>query len=252
MRACLVAVAMLLPVMAPGLAPGLASAAEIKLMCPAPMRTSVVELVAQFEKATNHKVNIVHIPSRFIVERVTAGEPVDAVLLTASAADGLIKAGKLARRVDYAKSSIGVAVKSGAPKPDVSTVEAFTRTMLAAKSFARNEGAESGIHVLHVFEKLGIADEMKAKTKAMPVNTGYVAQLVASGEVEIAAQQMPELHAVAGVDPAPLPAELQLIIPFVVGVSASPQDAKATEELVKFLAAPAAASVLKSKGLNLP
>ena len=243
-RAFVVAVAMMLP--------GVVSAAEIKLMCPAPMRTSVVELVAQFEKATQHKVNIVHIPSRFIVERVTGGEPVDAVLLTQNAADGLIKAGKPARRVDYAKSSIGVAVKSGAPKPDVGTADAFKRTMLAAKSFARNEGAESGIHVLRVFEKLGIAEEMKAKTKAMPVNTGYVAQLVASGEAEIAAQQMPELHAVAGVDPTPLPAELQLIIPFVVGVSASPQNAQATEELVKFLTAPAVASVLKSKGLNPP
>ena len=86
----------------------------------------------------------------------------------------------------------------------------------------------------------------------MPVNTGYVAQLVANGEAEIAAQQMPELHAVAGVDPTPLPAELQLIIPFVIGVSASPQNAQATEELVKFLTAPAAAAVLKSKGLNPP
>ena len=243
-RAFVVAVAMMLP--------GVVSAAEIKLMCPAPMRTSVVELVAQFEKATQHKVNIVHIPSRFIVERVTGGEPVDAVLLTQNAADGLIKAGKLARRVDYAKSSIGVAVKSGAPKPDVGTADAFKRTMLAAKSFARNEGAESGIHVLRVFEKLGIAEEMKAKTKAMPVNTGYVAQLVANGEAEIAAQQMPELHAVAGVDPTPLPAELQLIIPFVIGVSASPQNAQATEELVEFLTAPAAVAVLKSKGLNPP
>jgi len=243
-RALVAAITMLLPVVA--------EAAEIKLMCPAPMRTSVVELVAQFEKATQHKVNIVHIPSRFIVERVTGGEPVDAVLLTQNAADGLIKAGKLARRVDYAKSSIGVAVKSGAPKPDVGTADAFKRTMLAAKSFARNEGAESGIHVLRVFEKLGIAEEMKAKTKAMPVNTGYVAQLVANGEAEIAAQQMPELHAVAGVDPTPLPPELQLIIPFVVGVSGSPQNAQATEELVKFLTAPAAAAVLKSKGLNPP
>ena len=143
-------------------------------------------------------------------------------------------------------------MKSGAPKPEVGTVEAFKRTMLAAKSFARNEGAESGIHVLHVFERLGIAEAMKAKTRAMPVNTGYVAQLVANGEVEIAAQQMPELHAVTGVDPAPLPAELQLIIPFVVGVSGSPQNAQATDELVRFLTAPSAAAVLKSKGLNPP
>ena len=86
--------------------------------------------------------------------------------------------------------------------------------LLATKSFARNEGAESGKHMLAVFDRLGIAEEMKAKTKAMPVNTGYVAELVARGEADLAAQQMPELKAVAGIDAMPLPPELQLIIVF--------------------------------------
>jgi molybdate transport system substrate-binding protein len=155
-----------------------AVAAEIKLMCPAPMRTTIVDLVEQFERQSPHKVAIVHTPSRMIIERITGGEAFDVSILTAEATDALIKQGKIARRTDVARSSIGLGVRSGTPKPDVSSAEGVKRSLLAVKSFARNEGAESGKHMLAVFERLGIADEMKAKTKAMPVNTGYVAELV--------------------------------------------------------------------------
>lgn len=226
--------------------------AGIKLMCPAPMRTAIIELVARFERASPHKVDVVHTPSSFILKRVRGGEAVDVTILTAQASDALIKEGKLARRVDIARSSVGVAVLAGAPTPDVSSVEALKRTLLAVKSFARNEGAESGMHMLRVFERLGIAEEMKAKTIAMPVNTGYVAQLVADRKVEMAAQQMPELHAVAGVAPTPLPPELQMIVPFAAGVSSTTQQGEAVETLLKFLTSPAAAAVLKAKGLDPP
>ena len=131
-----------------------ASAAEIKLMCPAPMRTTIVELVAQFERSSPHKVDVVHTPSSFIVKRVRSGEAVDVTILTAQASDELIKEGKLLRRVDIARSSIGVAVLADAPKPDVSSADAVRRTLLAVKTFARNEGAESGMHMLRVFERL--------------------------------------------------------------------------------------------------
>jgi molybdate transport system substrate-binding protein len=227
-------------------------AAEIKLMCPAPMRTTIVELVAQFERSSPHKIEVVHTPSSFIIKRVRSGEEVDVTVLTAQASDALIKEGKLVRRVDIARSSIGVAVLAGAPKPDVSSADAVKRTLLAVKTFARNEGAESGIHMLRVFERLGIVEEMKAKTIAMPVNTGYVAQLVADRKVEMAAQQMPELHAVAGVAPTPLPPELQMIIPFSAGVSSTTRQPEAVEALLQFLASPAAAAVLKAKGLEPP
>ena len=237
--------AMILPVAA-------ASAAEIKLMCPAPMRTTIVELVAQFERSSPHKVDVVHTPSAFIVKRVQGGEAVDVTILTAQASDALIKEGKLARRVDIARSSIGVAVLADAPKPDVSSADAVRRTLLAVKTFARNEGAESGMHMLRVFERLGIVEEMKAKTIAMPVNTGYVAQLVADRKVEMAAQQMPELYAVSGVAPTPLPPELQMIIPFAAGVSSTTRQGEAVEALLQFLTSPAAAAVLKAKGLEPP
>jgi molybdate transport system substrate-binding protein len=229
-----------------------ASAAEIKLMCPAPMRTTITELVEQFERRSPHKVTIVHTPSRMIIERITGGEAFDVSILTAEATDGLIKQGKIARRADVARSSIGLGVRAGTPKPDVSSAEGVKRSLLAVKSFARNEGAESGKHMLAVFERLGIADEMKAKTKAMPVGTGYVAELVVRGEADMAAQQMPELKAVAGIDASPLPKELQQIIVFSAGLSAKPGDPKAAQEMVEFLTSAEAVPVLKSKGLDPP
>ena len=221
-------------------------------MCPAPMRTTIVDLVEQFERKSPHKVAIVHTPSRMIIDRITGGEAFDVSILTAEATDALIKQGKIARRADVARSSIGLGVKSGTPKPDVSSAEGVKRSLLAVKSFARNEGAESGKHMLAVFERLGIAEEMKAKTKAMPVNTGYVAELVLRGEADMAAQQMPELKAVTGIDPSPLPPELQLVIVFSAGLSAAPGDRKAAEELVAFLSSADAAAVLKARGLDLP
>ena len=239
-------------VVAAALLPGIASAAEIKLMCPAPLRTTITDLVEQFERATPHKVTIVHTPSRMIVERISGGEAFDVSILTAEATDSLVKQGKIAKRVDIARSSIGLAVRTGAPAPDVSSAEALKRTLLAAKTFARNEGAESGRHMLSVFARLGITDQMAGKTKAMPVGTGYVAELVARGEAELAAQQMPELKAVAGVDPFPLPPELQLIIVFSAGVSSAPKEPEAVNALVAFLSSPGAAATIRSKGLDPP
>jgi molybdate transport system substrate-binding protein len=227
-------------------------AAEIKLMCPPPMRTTITDLVEQFERQSPHKVTIVHTPSRMIIERIAGGEAFDVAILTAEATDALIKQGKIDRRTDVARSSIGLGVRAGTPKPDVSSADGVKRSLLAVKTFARNEGAESGRHMLAVFERLGIAEEMKAKTKAMPVGTGYVAELVIRGEAEMAAQQMPELKAVAGIDPSPLPPELQLVIVFSAGLTASPGDKKAAEELVAFLSSPNAASVLRARGLDPP
>ncbi len=232
--------------------PVTAFAAEIKLMCPAPMRTTIVELVAQFERTAPHKVTIVHTPSRMIIERIQGGEAFDVSILTAEATDALIKQGKVARRTDIARSSIGLGIRAGTPKPDVSSAEAVKRTLLAAKSFARNEGAESGKHMLAVFDRLGIAEAMKAKTKAMPVNTGYVAELVARGEADLAAQQMPELKAVPGIEAIPLPPELQLTIVFSAGVSAVPAAPDAVDAMVRFLSSPESAPVLRSKGLDIP
>jgi molybdate transport system substrate-binding protein len=122
---------------------GPAQAAEIKAMYPPPLRTLLSELIPQFEQASGHKLVVTYESSWLLVERIRKGETADVAFLTARQADDLIKEGKFARRVDLVSSSIGVAVRAGGPKPDIGSVEAFKRTLLAAKSFARNEGADT-------------------------------------------------------------------------------------------------------------
>ena len=227
---------------------GPADAAEITLLCPPPMRSVIVELVAGFERASGHHVTITFAPSKAIIERLEAGATADVVVLTAPVTDRLIAAQRLARRVDLARSTIGVAVRAGAPKPDISSADAFRRTLLAARSFARNEGADSGIYMKSLIERLGIAEQMKPKTTLVP--SGYVAELVARGEAEIGAQQVSELMSVKGVGVTPLPAEIQHVIVFSAGLSATPASPAAVEALIRFLTAPDAAATYRAKGLD--
>jgi molybdate transport system substrate-binding protein len=227
---------------------GSATAAEIKVMYPPPMRTVLSELIPQFERTTGHKVAVTYESSWLLVERIQKGEMPDVAVLTVRQADDLIREGKLARRVDVARSSIGLAVRAGAPKPDIGSVEAFKRTLLAAKSFARNEGADSGVFMVGLLERLGIAGEMSAKSTL--VRRGFVAELVAKGEVEMAVQQMPELMAVPGVDATPLPPEIQHAIVFCAGIPAAASATDAVNELIAFLSSPAAAAVIRAKGLE--
>jgi molybdate transport system substrate-binding protein len=229
---------------------GAAQAADITVMCPPPMRAVITDLIAAFERASGRQVTVILAPSKEIIARLEAGETADVAVLTDAAADGLIKAGKLARRVVLARSTIGVAVRQGAPKPDIGSADAFRRTLLAARSFARNEGADSGIYMKGLIERLGIADQMRPKTTLVP--SGYVAELVARGEVEIAAQQVSELMSVPGVDITPLPAEIQHTMVFTAGLAATPASPAAIDALVGFLTAPAATPVIRSKGLEPP
>jgi molybdate transport system substrate-binding protein len=244
MRAIVVALTSIVLRMA--LAP--ADAAEIKVMYPPPLRTTLGELFPQFERASGYKLILTHESSWLLVERIRKGEIPDVAFLTAKQADDLIKEGRLARRVDVARSTIGIAVRAGAPKPDLSSAEAVKRTLLTAKSFARNEGADSGVFMVGLLERLGITEAMKAKSTL--VRQGYVAELVAKGEVEMAAQQMPELMTVAGVEATPLPPELQHYIAFCAVTPATSQASEAADALIKYVTAPAAATVIKSKGLE--
>jgi molybdate transport system substrate-binding protein len=230
------------------LLPATAEAAEIKVMYPPPLRTMLAELIPQFERTSGHKLAVTYESSWLLVERIRRGETPDVAFLTARQADDLIREGKMARRVDVASSSIGLAVRAGAPKPDIGSVEAFKRTLLAAKSFARNEGADSGVFMSGLLDRLGLAEAMKPKTTL--VRQGFVAELVAKGEVELGAQQMPELMAIAGIDATPLPADIQHTIVFSAAMPAAAHSSEAIEELVKFLASPTAVPVIKAKGLT--
>jgi molybdate transport system substrate-binding protein len=227
---------------------GTTTAAEIKAMIPPPVQPSLNELIPQFERASGHKLTIVYEPSWLIMGRLQKGETADVVFLTAHASDEMIQKRLLAGRVDLARSTMGIATRAGAPTPDIGTVEKFKQTLLGARTFARNEGADSGVFMVGLLQRLGIFEEMKAKSTL--IRQGHVAELVARGEVEMAAQQMSELMAIPGVVATPLPAEIQNVMVFCAAFPAASQQAGPVQQLITFLTSPAAAAAFKSKGLD--
>src|SRR6266545_7951789 len=174
---------------------GSAPAAEIDAMISTAMKAAIEEIAPPFERASGHTLRIVYGPSGGLARRLNAGEGADLVVVDSKALDELIKQGKVAPgRTDVARTGIGIAVRKGAPKPDVSSPEALKRALLAAKSIGHTAPAGGGItalHLLRTFEKLGIAKEVAAKTKlAAGGPNGRVSTLIVSGQVEIAFQQV--------------------------------------------------------------
>ncbi len=232
---------------------GFAAAAELKVLTTPALTEVWHELAPKFE-ATGHKLTIVYAPSGAIAKRVTDGEAADLLVSTPAGIDALIKSGKVTDGTNtaIASSGMGVAVLKGAPKPDISTPEAFKRALLAAKAVAYTDpasGGASGAHMAKVLDRLGIANEIKAKAKLganMPV-----AKFVVAGEAEIAIQQMPELMHVEGVDViGPLPGDLQNITTFAAGITSASAQADIAKALVRFLQTPESAAVIKKHGLD--
>jgi molybdate transport system substrate-binding protein len=225
-----------------------AQAEDIKVLCTIGVKPALPEVVAEFERATGHKVAIVWGNAATLKSRYLEGEEADVALLTAAAIDDLVKAGKVTGRVDLARSGMGFAVKAGAPKPDISSRDALKRTLLNAKSVGYSTQGASGQYFVKVIEQLGIAAEVKAKHKD---TAGAVGELVATGAAEIGMQQIPELAAVPGVDViGPLPGDLQVITVFSAALDAKDKDNEAAKAFVKFISAPAAAAAYKAKGLD--
>lgn len=234
--------------------PGAPSAAEVNVLTAGAMKAVVVELAASFEKATGHKITLSNDTAGGLQRKIEAGATFDVAIITPGVINGLITKGKMAEgsRIDLARVGIGVAVKEGAAKPDISTVESFKKTLLAAKSVAYIDpasGGSSGIYFSGLLDRLGIADDIKPKAKLKA--GGYVAELVVSGEAEIAVHQISEILPVKGaVLVGPLPAEVQRVTVYSAGRSLQPVDAAATEAFIKHLESPAAAAVLKAKGME--
>jgi molybdate transport system substrate-binding protein len=224
-----------------------ANAAEIKVICSGAMRPALEELAPQFERASGHKLAISYAGTNVIRDRVQAGEAVAVIILAAPALDELIRQGKLAAKVDLVRSGVGVGVRAGSPKPDLSSAEAFKRALLAAKSFSRSEGP-SGVYIAGLIERMGIAEQMKAKT--VVVRGRLVGDALVKGEAEIGVQQVSELKSVPGVDVFPMPAEIGHITVFSAGLSAAAKASAVVTSLIGFLASPAAAPVIKAKGLD--
>ena len=214
-----------------------------------------VALAPQFERASGHKVvtltTSTGIGSDSIASRVRRGEPVDVIILSRAGIDELVKEGKVvaASRVDLARSSIGMAVRRGAPKPDISTLDALKRTLLQAKSVAFSAQV-SGVYLsTELFPRLGIVDQMAKKS--IRVEVGRVGAVVARGEAEIGFQQISELLEVQGVDfVGPLPAEVQRVTIFTAAVAVGSRNPDAARALIEFLASPRGVEVMAKSGLD--
>ena len=226
-----------------------AGAAEIKVIASNAVREPYRELVTMFEKATGYTVAIDWGGTVDIVKRVSAGEVADIVIIPAGRIDDFVKQGKLVDRIDLARSGVGVAVRAGAPRPDISSAEALKQTLLAAKSIVLSSGPSS-LYLPILFQKMGIAEQLKPKI--VQIGPGLpVGETVARGEGEIGFTQVSELMSVKGVDYlGPLPADIQLITVFSAGLHAAAPTPDAARALLKFLTAPEATQVLKSHGME--
>jgi molybdate transport system substrate-binding protein len=233
-----------------------AGAAEVRVMISGGLTAAFNALVPEFEKATGNKVLTAYGPSmgttvNAIPVRLERGEPADVLIMVGYALADLAKQGKVVAgsSVDLVKSPIGIAVKAGAPKPDISSADAVKRALLAATSVAYSDSA-SGVYVsTEMFAKLGIVDAMKDKAKKIPATP--VGETVARGEAEIGFQQIAELLPVSGIDiVGPLPPDLQKITVFSAGIATGAKEPDAGRALIKFLASPAARDAIVKSGME--
>jgi molybdate transport system substrate-binding protein len=251
MRIVLLGLAMVL--MAAG-APRGAAGAEIKVLTAGAFKQVLLALVPDFERTSGHKVTVENDTVGALTKRIAGGEAFDLAVLTPKAVDDLAKEGKFAAgsRANLAQVGVGVVVKDGTPKPDIGSVAAFKQALRAAKSVAYIDpaaGGSSGIYVAGLLDKLGIAAEVKPKAKLIP--GGAVAEHVAKGEAELGIHQISEILPVKGVTlVGPLPAEIQNYTVYAAGIGAHAKESDAAKALIKALSGPAAAEVLKSKGME--
>jgi len=227
-----------------------ANAAEIKVLSTVGVKSVVDELGPQFERETGHKLAITFGIANVMRKQIEAGESFDLAIMTAPVADALIEQGKLvaATRTDIARGGIGIAVRAGAPKPDIGSVEGLKRVLLDADSIAYSRQGASGVYFAGLLERFGIAEAMKTKTRYATTNVG---ELVAAGEAQIGVQLITELISVPGVElVGPLPPEVQSYIVLTAGVGTQAKQPEAAAAFIRFLTTPAAAPLIRSKGLE--
>jgi len=231
--------------------PAAASVDTIRVMTSNSTRGVLEALAPAFERASGHALCFQYDSAKAMMARIEAGATADVVVLGTGAINELEALGRLvpgSRRL-FARSRVGVAVRTGAPRPDISTVEAFKRTLLEAKSVAHTVHGASGMYVPVLLERLGIADQIRPKTVTRP--GGYIGVVVASGEAEIAVQQICELLAVPGIDlVGPLPDEIQKVFETSAGIFTDAADPAVSVAFLEFCAAPAHAPLFKAKGLE--
>jgi molybdate transport system substrate-binding protein len=225
--------------------------ANIKILSTHAVQEVLHELGPLFERAGGFSLTIDYDPANALKRRIEDDTAFDVVIVTRPVIDALARQGKVHREActDIGRSGLGVAVRQGAAKPDITTVEAFKHALLAARSLVRSKEGTSGLYVETLLDRLGIVDAMRDKIVLGP--SGRIAELVARGEAEIAVQQIPELLPVKGVQyVGPLPAELQLYTVFAAGVGSAAKDRAAAKAFVDALVTPSAAALFNLKGLE--
>jgi len=221
----------------------------IKILSGGAMRTLMVEVVPLFERASGVKVEIEFRLTSVLQKEIEAGAALDLALLPRPELDSLVSAGKIAAgaTTDIARSTVGLAVRAGAAKPNIETVAAFKQALLGAQSIAYSDGP-SGAYIAGLLQRLGIADEMRPKTK---LTSRPVAELVAAGEAELGLQQIVAILPVEGAElVGPLPGDLQSVIIYAAGVSAGAAEPAAARAVIGFLKTPQAARLIRAKGME--
>ena len=209
------------------------------------------ELGPKFERATGHRLSIGYDPAKAVKRQIENGAAFDVAIVTRPVFDDLAAQGKilLETRADIGRCGLGVAVRKGAPKPDIATTEAFKRALLAAKSVVRSTEGTSGIYFEKLLDRLGIAEAMRDKVKLGP--SGRVAELVARGEADMAVQQIAELLPVTGAQyVSPFPPELQLYSEFAAGVASASKHREAAKAFIATLTTPEAIALFTAAGLE--
>jgi molybdate transport system substrate-binding protein len=228
-----------------------APAAELKVLSGNGAKAAVRELCAQFERGSGAKINLRFEVNADLKTKIEAGEDFDVAVLNPPVIEALIKSGKIAAgsRADIGRSGLGVAVKSGAPKPDIASVEAFKQALLAAKSVAFPGKGASGLYFVSLIDRMGIKSEMQGKLKPMAAED--TVEVVARGDADMVVVVATRITGVAGVDVVgPIPEALQTKIGFAAGLSARAKEPQAAKALIKFLSSPAAAPTLRAKGVE--
>jgi molybdate transport system substrate-binding protein len=231
------------------------AAAEIKVFSTVGVKSVIDELVPKFEKTSGHKLTITWSTAALLVKRVQAGEQADALILIKGNIETLLKEGKVMPGTDtiFTQSIFAVGVKAGAPKPDISTPNAFKNSLLAAKAISYTDpaaGGASGVYIAKQIERMGITEQMKGKAKHPPAG-GFSGTLLVNGEADIAINSKPELLSVPGVEVVgPLPGDMAFTVIYDAGVQTGAAQADAAKALVKYLMSPEAQAVFKTKGFD--
>jgi molybdate transport system substrate-binding protein len=229
-----------------------AQSTALRVMVSDGKKTVVEELTPQIEHATGRKLAAQFNSSKNLRDKIQAGEPFDAAILTSDVLDDLIKQGKITAggRAEISRTGMGMGVRAGAPKPDISTSDALKRTLLVAKSISFNPTGASATHTYDMFARLGITDAVKPKLM-LDAEAGRPQMNVAGGKAELVISLIPEIRFFPGVDlVGPIPPDFQSYVNFAGGVATNARDKDGARALIQFITGPTVVPVLKAKGME--